>query len=176
MSVPIPSPSCAAKSKPDQITSHYGLTEDDLINHKLPPKLKKADFEIESDNDYSRPFKRYKFSRTSPISVKQLMDATTAFNYYLNNHRNGTRTRDGFLLRTDTSELKITIKITNQKTLFTIQEAHLPRLESDPDLLSILADIFQFNDAYSDVSGQNATIISNHSKPSRRTIYPLTLG
>ena len=41
MSVPIPSPSCAAKSKPDQITSHYGLTEDDLINQKLPPKLKK---------------------------------------------------------------------------------------------------------------------------------------
>ena len=37
MSVPIPSPSCAAKSKLDQIMSHYGLTEDDLINHKLPP-------------------------------------------------------------------------------------------------------------------------------------------
>ena len=73
----------------------------------------------------------------------------------------------GFLLRTDTSELKITIKITNQKTLFTIQEAHLPRLESDPDLLSILADIFQFNDAYSDVSGQrtppSSLIIQNQA-------------
>lgn len=165
MSVPIPS----EKSKLDQITSHYGLTEDDLINHKLPPKLNKTDFKIESDNDYSRPFKRHKSSCKSTIPVKQLMDATTAFNYYLNNHRNGTRTSDGFLLRTDTSELNITIKITNQKTLFTIQEAHLPRLESDPDLLLILADIFQFNDAYSDVSGQRMLpsflIIQNQAAP-----------
>ena len=46
--------SCAAKSKLDQITSHYGLTEDDLINTNYH-RINKTDFEIELDNDYSRP-------------------------------------------------------------------------------------------------------------------------
>ncbi|MGC6366836.1 MAG: hypothetical protein ACON35_02415 [Candidatus Marinamargulisbacteria bacterium] len=154
------------------ITTHYGLTENDLINHNLPPKLNQDHYVTEPNPD-DYPYKRLKSSRSKSSRVPQFMKPIDAFNHYLSNHDKIESTTLGCKIKATNRHLDVNISSTKKAIVFTIHEEQLPYLEQDIALLDILADIFQFNEAYSKLTGQrtppSSLIIQKQTAPTQFT-------